>query len=143
MGMNALSATDATPRRQYAIGIAAGAWSAVVATAPATGARLALALPPLVAVSLWWATLRAHRWLLLFFPCLLLTPPIPGPVGDTGLHLAPAFVLVGVFVGLVRMQEWNRRISPLAAALLAFTAILLASVGLAALYSGPEIALGS
>ncbi len=120
-----------------------GLISAAIAVAPdwqvkalVFGACAALAL-------VWWTTGQPHRWLGAFFVCLLLTPPIPGPVGDAGLHVAPALGLVGLFVGLLRMSQWTGTFSTVAVAFSLFTAALLASVAAAALYSGEAAGVGS
>jgi hypothetical protein len=119
-----------------------GLWSAVAAIVPDWQTK-ALFLSPLVLAIFWWSVLRPYRWIAIFFACLLLTPPIPGPLGDAGFHVAPIIALVGIFAGLLHMPEWRTLLSPLALAFGLFSAILLASVALAALYSGESIALGS
>jgi O-antigen ligase len=128
------------PRAGWLIPLSLGLWSAAIATTPNTAAKLALGVPVAVAALAWWSILRPHRWLLLFFVCLLLTPPLPIPLGDSGVHLAPALALLGVFAGIMRMDRWRTSVSPLAVAFIVFLSVLLASVGAAALYSGADIA---
>jgi hypothetical protein len=119
-----------------------GLWSAAAAVVPGWQAK-GVILCPLIFSSLWWLALRPSRWLMVFFVCLVLTPPIPGPVGDAGLHMAPAIALVGVLAGILRLPQWRTSVSPLALAFAAYLAVLLASVGFAAFYSGGIVALGS
>lgn len=89
------------------------------------------------------AGLPGGLWLGFFFACLLLLPPLPFPVGNSGAHVAPFVALLGV-PGSVRAL---RRRQPVTQALpfllLLFLAALLVSVGFAAAYSGWKIALGS
>jgi O-antigen ligase len=121
---------------------ALGLWCAAATLVPGWQLKAMLACPLIVGV-LWWSALRSSRWLGLFFACLLLTPPIPGPVGDAGLHVAPVFALVGVFAGMLRLPQWRTSLSPLTLAFGLFLAVLLVSVALASLYSGESVALGS
>jgi O-antigen ligase len=104
---------------------AIGVWAAALATIPDATTRAMIAAPFAV------------------FASLLLLPPLPIALGDSGPHVAPAVASLGVFVGLVRMNEWRAAGHPLTILLISFTAILTASVGLAAVYSGPEIAIHS
>jgi len=83
-------------------------------------------------------------WLGLFFFCSLLLPPLPLPLGNSGVHVAPLVALLGLAVGAARADEWRTSWSghlPLLFAL--FLAILTVSVAFAAVYSGWKIALGS
>src|SRR5882724_5947800 len=64
-------------------------------------------LSPIAASVLLWSVIEPHRWLFLFFPCLLLTPPIAGPVGDAGLHVSPVFALLGLFAGVLYLRRWT------------------------------------
>jgi O-antigen ligase len=123
--------------------VAIGAWSAAVALAPNPWTKLELLAPAIAGVVIWWAVLRSQRWLTLFFVCLLLTPPLPVPLGDSGVHTAPAFAALGIFVGIVRMNQWRTKITPLTASFGWFLAALLVSLSFAALYSGTTVASSS
>jgi O-antigen ligase len=79
----------------------------------------------------------------LFFLCAILLPPLPAPFGNAGIHVAPVFALIGIFVGLLRMPEWRTWRSPLPILFCLFLAVLTESTAFAALYSGWSIALGS
>jgi O-antigen ligase len=123
--------------------IAISVWSAAAALAPNPWIKLALVAPAIIAAIVWWSLLRPHRWLGLFFVCLLLTPPLPLPLGDSGVHTAPVFAALGLVFGLVRLDEWRSRMSPLMLVFAIFLAVLTVSLSFAALYSGPELALHS
>ncbi len=105
--------------------------------------KLALAAPAIVAVVIWFIIQRPQRWLALLFLFLLLTPPLPLGLGDSGVLTAPIFAALGILVGLLRMDEWRTSIPPLTATFAAFLVVLLASLSFAALYSGPDLALRS
>jgi len=123
--------------------LAMGAVCALAAVSADLRIQLALLSPMIAAGVLWWSVNGPNRWLFLFFPCLLLTPPIPAPVGDAGLHFAPVPALMGLLFGGLHLRHWTRRLPVPALALAAFTAALLLSIVPAALYSGPNIAFGS
>jgi len=114
-----------------------GAASAVIAFEPV------LALPVLIAILVWWTFLAPTRWLVVFFFLALLTPPLPFPVGDAGLNLAPFAAGLGVLVGAIRLREWSGTHSPIQPVLLLFIAILAVSSGIGALYSGLSAGAGS
>src|SRR6185312_4159092 len=136
-----MSATAWQMRRaDVAAPLALGLFSAAVALAPNPWLKLALIAPAIAAGIAWWAILRPHRWLALFFLLLLLTPPLPLPLGDSGVHTAPVFAALGILVGLLRMKDWQTGISTLAVAAGAFIGVLLVSLSFAALYSGPDLA---
>ena len=130
-------------RADFAIPAALGLWSAAIALAPGPWFKLALAAPPVVAAGIWWTLLRPHRWLAAFFVCLLLTPPLPIPLGDSGVHTAPLLAAVGLLAGLIRMNEWRTTLPPIAQAFAWFIGTLLLSLPFAALYSGPDLAVKS
>jgi len=138
-----MRAAASSERSDVAAAGSVGLWAAAVAVVPGGAAKLLVAGPAVLIATAWWAASKAHRWLTLFFISLLLTPPFPGPIGDAGLHVGPVFVVLGILIGTGRMCGWDRRIPPVAVAMCAFMAVLLLSVGFAALYSGPTIAMGS
>src|SRR5436305_612258 len=130
-------------RSNAAAPIAIGLWSAAIALTPTPWMKLAMAAPALAAVAIWLIIRQSQRWMALFFLVLLLTPPLPLPLGDSGVHTAPIFAALGLLVGLLRMDEWRTRLSPLTIAFVAFLAVLLTSLSFAALYSGPDLAFRS
>jgi O-antigen ligase len=129
--------SDAWP--PFVIGILAAA----IAVAPSVPAKLALAIPLVALGATLWSALRPARWLVLFFAAALLTPPLPIPLGDSGVHIAPFVALLGLFAAIIRIEDWRPIPESLGPAFAVFTAVLLFSACLAALYSGPSVALGS
>jgi len=123
--------------------LAIGTWSAAVALAPNVWTKLELLAPAILGGVVWWTLLRPQRWLALFFVCLLLTPPLPLPLGDSGVHTAPIFAALGIFAGILRMNQWKTQITPLTASFGWFLAAILISLSFAALYSGTAVASGS
>lgn len=143
-----MTASGSVPRASLkdfirSTGVAAllGLWAAAVTLAPSAAAKLALAAPPVFAAGLWWMLEKPARWAGVFFFCLLLTPPLP--FGESAVHLAPLIGAFGLLLGVVFARGWRSTYDPLPAAFKVFGAVLLGSVALAALYSGPEIGLGS
>jgi O-antigen ligase len=128
---------------EFAVPAALGLWSAAIAVAPGPGTKLALAAPPVLVAGIWWSLLRPHRWLVAFFIFLLLTPPLPIPLGDSGVHLAPLLATVGLLAGASRMKDWRTNVPPVAQAFGWFVGALLLSLPFAAFYSGPDLALRS
>jgi O-antigen ligase len=96
-----------------------------------------------VVALLCWAVLKPDGWLGLFFFSALLLPPLPIALGDSGPHIAILFAAAGLFGGLLRLQDWRIQLDLQGSALLIFLAVLLASVAMAAVYSGLGIAAGS
>ncbi len=123
--------------------LALGGWAAAAALVPGPAPKLALAVVPLLAAALWWMIQQPSRWIALFFFCLLLTPPLPLPLGDSGVHLAPLAAGFGVLTGVVFLRGWRSIAHPVTLAFAVFLAVLLGSAGLAALYSGLAIGAGS
>jgi len=139
-------ATWARKRSDIFAPVAVGIWSGAIAIAPSLGMKFALLAPGAAGGVIWWTARRPQRWLILFFLCLLLTPPLALsslPLGDSGVHAAPSLAALGLLVGVLRMQQWRTKISPLTAAFGVFLAMLLVSLSFAALYSGPDVALRS
>lgn len=125
------------------IPLAIGAWAAAVALAPSPTARIVLSAPLLLAPAAFWTIFSARRWISIFFFCALLLPPLPFPIGDSGVHPVLAVAALGLCAGLVRLREWDWRIGGLGFSMAALFLVLLGSVALAAVYSGLPVALGS
>ncbi len=123
--------------------IAVGMWAAAVALAPSLSVKLALIAPLVLATLIWWVILRPSRWVALFFVCLVLLPPLPIPLGDSGVHLAPLAAALGILASVIWAREWRSPAHPLTAAFAIFLAVLVESVALACVYSGWRIGLGS
>lgn len=123
--------------------ISLGLWASAVALAPGIEAKLALAAPLPVAALLWWVLQQPSRWIAVFFVCLLLTPPLPIPLGDAGVHVAPMAAALGILAGVIGVRGWRSLGHPLTIAFAVFLGVLFESSGMAALYSDWSIGLGS
>lgn len=125
------------------LSIAAGMLAAGTAILPSPLAK-ALALAPFVVAPLcWWILVRSHRWLFLFLPALIVLPPLPIRLGDSGPHPALVILCAGLLSAAIHIRPWTSRAGRLGLLLSGFTAILLLSVVTAAVNSGPEVAAGS
>jgi hypothetical protein len=123
--------------------VALGVWAGAVAVAPGIPAKLLLVAPAFCSSLVWWTLLRPERWLTIFFLCSLLLPPLPAPVGNAGVHIAPIIGFIGVVAGIARLGEWRSWRSVLPLLLFVFCAVLAGSAGLAFLYSGWAAGFGS
>ncbi len=102
------------------------------------GAALLLLLP-LAA----WMVASPAAWVGLFLGAVLLLPPLPASIGNSGVHPSLLLAAFGLYAGLLHRRRWARRSDPIAAALVALAGIMLASVAMALLYSGFTVAMGS
>jgi hypothetical protein len=125
------------------LGTGFGIWAAATVFVPGVAVKLAVVAVPLLSALFFWAILRPSRWMAVFFISLLLLPPLPVALGDSGVHVAPLFALLGVISSFVWVREWRPWFHSLGMALAIFAGILLTSVGWAALYSGVHIAVAS
>jgi O-antigen ligase len=125
------------------VGLGLGLYATAVALAPGVVPKAALCAPLLLIPLAWQLLATSTAWLMLFFVCALLAPPLPIKLGDSGPHVALLIAGTGLFIGLLRLPEWRFRADPLAASLLGIWFIFACSVSLAAFYSGPIVAAGS
>jgi O-antigen ligase len=134
----------ASHERNQAIGsVVFGAAAAVFALIHAPLIQLVIAsFVPFVLI-LYWTLLRPHRWVTVFFAAAILLPPLPLSLGDSGPHPAALLAGVGVLAGILALPRWRAVREPLPLALMLFSALLLASSALAAIYSGMNVAIGS
>lgn len=123
--------------------VAVGTWAAAVALSPSMTVKFALTAPLLLGALLWWVILHPSRWIAVLFVSLFLLPPLPIPLGDAGVHLAPLAAALGLLIGIVWIRDWQSIAHPLSATFAIFLAVLVASAGLATVYSGWRIGLGS
>jgi hypothetical protein len=105
--------------------------------------KAALAAPAAILPVLWWTLRSPVRWLALFFGAVLLLPPLPIPIGDSGPHPGLLFAALGLFAGVLWLAEWHVVPTGLNAAFVTLFGVLLASVAPAAAYSGAVAAAGS
>ena len=138
-----IAALRAPGRREVAAGLALGLYAALVALAPEIRTQAALCAPLLVVPLAWFILKTPTAWLALFFGSALLLPPLPIQLGDSGPHIALLFAAAGLAIGCLRLSEWRFEIDSVTGSILAFLAIVLASVSLALLYSGWSIAAAS
>jgi O-antigen ligase len=130
-------------RAKWAWTALAGLWAAAIAVVPEPGAKAVLAAPAVLIPFAWWTLGKPARWLAAFFGAALLLPPLPIAIGNTGPHPSLLLAAWGAFCGLIWLTEWRFKWSGVNAALLALMAILIASVAVAAIDSGAEVAAGS
>ena len=123
--------------------VAVGLYGAAIAVAPSAQWRLALAAAPCVAALGWWVLARPGRWVAAMLAATLVLPPLPVALGSTGPHPALLFAGLGLVAGLLALRRWRAPQDAAGLALVALFLALLASVPLAALYSGPWIAAAS
>jgi O-antigen ligase len=138
-----ISALRTRDLRPVLTGAALGVYATAVALMPGWSSKAVLCLP-LIAIPIAWSVLHTpNGWLALFFLCALLAPPLPIALGDSGPHVALLFAAAGLFVGVLRLREWRFRVDLPAVSLLILGVIFLASVSMAAIYSGPAVAAAS
>jgi O-antigen ligase len=130
--------------RWFWISAALGIYAALIGLVPDTPFRLALAAPALLIGIAWWVLAGgADRWLLTFLCAAVLLPPLPIPIGDAGPHPSLVIAALGVFAGLIGLRRWRIPATALSRSIILLFFLLLASVALAAIYSGILVALGS
>src|SRR5438094_725866 len=96
----------------YIASIAISICAALIALAPSIPLKLTLAAPLLLLPIVWWSLLEAQRWLLLFLCALVVLPPLPIPLGDSGPHPALACFAFGLFVCAFRLHRWKTNFPP-------------------------------
>jgi len=120
-----------------------GVYGAGAALMPNPLYGLALVAPLAVIPFVWWILAGSQRWLWLLFAGASLLPPLPFALGDSGPHPAIVLAALGAFAAFLRIKQWRFVRDNVSLPLLAFAGILLASVGLAAIYSGIAVASAS
>jgi O-antigen ligase len=118
-----------------------GGYAALVALAPSLTMKAALCCLLLAIPAFWWMLREPGRWLILFFLSALLLPPFPVDIGDAGPHIALLFAGCGLLIGVVHAVPM--RMDRLGMTLCALFAAIMASVAMAAVYSGLAIAAAS
>ena len=124
--------------------------AALIIAVAAAGIAILPPLPRLGVVAilcalpvLGWMVSNAAAWLGLFLGAMLLLPPLPAAIGNSGAHPGLLLAAFGVYAAVLFVRRWTFPKSPVAAPLIALTAAMLASVAMALMYSGAEIAAGS
>jgi O-antigen ligase len=140
----------APPQRSWPAGFSGLA--AVVAIGLSAGIAPLVARGPLVwaviagvcsVPILWYGFCKPKQWPILFCAAAILLPPLPFPVGDSGVHASIVIAAAGLLAGLARLAEWRIHRSPLNLSLFALTGALAASLGFAMFYSGLALAAAS
>jgi O-antigen ligase len=126
---------------QIMAGAAVGSGAALVAVMPGLAAKAAACACLIAIPTFWWMLREPSRWLALFFIAALLLPPLPVAIGDAGPHVAILFAACGLLIGLIHFVPIHA--DRLGTSFCAFFAVITASVAMAAIYSGLEIAAAS
>ena len=122
--------------------VAVSAAAAVIAVLPPIprliAAGMVLGIPLLA-----WMAGSPTAWVGTFVAAVLVLPPLPLSMGTSGAHPAVAIAGIGLLAGIGRSNSWILRREPIGSCLAALTMAMLASVAMALIYSGVEVALGS
>lgn len=141
--MSEAVAQAAPQPRGLGAAILLGGYAALLALAP--DFRFVLAgLAPLLLVPLaYWTLAGPNRWAPVFLCSAVLLPPLPIALGNSGPHVCLIPAALGLAAGALGLRDWRIPADGLSRAILTLFFLLLASAGLAALYSGLPIALES
>src|SRR4051794_22282525 len=115
----------------------------LVALAPTPWYTFAVMAVAGLLLTAWWSLRAPHRWLMLLFFVLLLTPPLPIELGASGPHIGLLVAAFGLLIGVQRARDWHAPKGLLPLAFAVFIAVLTGSIAFALLYSGPVIAAAS
>ena len=138
-----MSPNPLAERGRYLAPLVFGAWAAAIALAPTLPVKALLAAPAFLLPLAWWTLHKPARWLALFLASALLLPPLPIAIGDSGPHPCLLFAAVGLFAGLLWIGDWHIQPSALGSAFVSLFGVMLASVAMAAFYSGGDVAAAS
>jgi O-antigen ligase len=118
-------------------------WAAALALAPSLPMKCYVAALLVVPASAWWLLGHSYRWLMAFLLSSILLPPLPIALGDSGPHVAVLLIPLGAAVAILRPLRWECLAHPVSKLFFLFGGSLILSLGFAAVYSGPVVALGS
>ena len=118
-------------------------WASALALAPSIPMKCSVAALLVVPSFAWWLLGHSYRWLVAFLLCSILLPPLPIAIGDSGPHVAVLLLPIGAAVAILRPPQWECLVHPVSKWFLLFSGSLILSLGFAAVYSGPLVALGS
>ena len=122
-----------------AIGLCAGLLPLARSTAVVWIALGALCSAPFVLYGFF----KPKLWPLLFCGAAILLPPLPFPVGDSGVHVSIVIAAAGLVAGLAHLPQWRMERNGLNLALAALLGAFAVSLGFAVLYSGIALAAAS
>jgi O-antigen ligase len=91
----------------------------------------------------WYGFCKPKLWPLLFCGAAILLPPLPFPIGDSGVHVSIVIAAAGLLAGVAGLSEWRIERNGLNLALATLVGALAVSLGFAALYSGLALAAAS
>jgi O-antigen ligase len=129
-------------RRPYAV-LLLSLLSAAIALVPSWEGKLMLAAPFGIVLFCVWVLRRSDRWLIVFLCTLVVLPPLPIQMGDSGPHPSLLIFCLGLLSLCVHAQQWKRFAGVLGMLLCGFTGTLFLSILTAMITSGPEIGFGS
>jgi O-antigen ligase len=118
-------------------------WASALALAPSIPIKCSVAALLVVPAFAWWLLGHSYRWLVAFLLCSILLPPLPISMGDSGPHVAVLLLPIGAAVAILRPPRWECLAHSVSKCFLLFSGSLTLSLGFAAVYSGPLVALGS
>ncbi len=118
-------------------------WASALALSPSISTKCSVAALLVVPLLAWWLLGHSYRWLVAFLLCSILLPPLPIAIGDSGPHVAVLMLPIGAAVAIMRPPRWECLAHPVSKWFLLFSGSLILSLGFAAVYSGPLVALGS
>ena len=125
------------------IGASLGVYAALISITSSWKATALMLIPVTLVATAWWSLGKSHRWFIGFSIFTLLLPPLPVALGDTGPHPAVLFAAFGLWAALARLPEWSLRNNGLTITSASLLLVLAASVALAGVHSGWEVAVGS
>ena len=125
------------------IGASLGVYAALISITSSWKATALMLIPVTLVATAWWSLGKSHRWFVGFSIATLLFPPLPIALGDTAPHPAILFAAFGLWAALARLPEWSLRNNGLTIISALLLLVLTASVALAGLHSGWEVAAGS
>jgi O-antigen ligase len=121
------------------IGVCAGAAPLVARGRLVWAVIASLCFVPVV----WYGFCKPKQWPLLFCAAAILLPPLPFPVGDSGVHASVVIAAAGLVAGLARLGEWRIQRNALNLSLFALLGAFAISLGFAMFYSGLALAAAS
>ena len=93
--------------KQSLVAVGLGVWAAAVILAPAPLVKAGLVLPALLVAFAIWILTDATRWVPVFLIAVVLLPPLPIAIGNSGPHPALLLAALGVLAGILRLHRWR------------------------------------
>ncbi|HZU24845.1 MAG TPA: O-antigen ligase family protein [Bryobacteraceae bacterium] len=134
--------TRAFTRAETGAGVAVCVLATAIALLPSESKLIAAGLLAVILLIAWAATSQAG-WVLAFVAAVLIVPPLPADIGNSGVHPALILAVVGVYAGVLWRNRWRGDAGPVGRYATALAVVMFASVAMALVYSGLAIAAGS